>query len=183
MKNLLTIGATLLIAINCFATGAVPGNSAQSGVVGFTSATGLSLTNTFSVPFTISPVVTTYNLVASSTVSAITITTTNFVLTVTNLAGTLTNGSVAWQAYLPYDRIQSGSQTGASTNVTFGTPYFSAPTVVISQSLQASATNGMAAITSISATGFTFQSATTNQTFYWIANGPGTSPGTSPVTY
>jgi hypothetical protein len=186
-KAALAIGLAIGFSASSFATGSVPANSTQSGVVNFTVATGLSYTNTFAAPFTTTPVVITYNLLAASTVSALTVTTTNFVVTVTN-AATPTNGSVSWQAYLPSPRLQYGSNTGAtsgSTTITntFNPPYYSAPAVVVTGSVLASATNNYPAVTSVTTTNFIISCGNTNQTFYWHAVGPGYSPGAATITY
>lgn len=193
MKNIiLTLGLVAVAAFSTLAAGILPNNATQSGVIAFNGATGLIYTNTFPAPYLETPVVTYFTSTTSNCYpSAISVTTTNFILTVTNGA-TATNASVAWTASLGVTRIQTGTvytTNGVVTAVTFPTPYAYAPTVVAVNGLSLLTTNSIigGAIqlppSLVTTTGFSI-STFTQQTNQWIAVGtvPASNAGSQNVT-
>lgn len=174
MKFLFTIAATVALAFNCLATGPLPLNSLQSGVVSFStnSPAYMSVTNTFEPGFTYLPAMSFY-LVAGPT-NALpftnTVTTTNFVLTI----ATSTNCSVAWVANPPYFVMESGSVVASAvlnTNITFPVAYAAPPTVILTGSVLV--TNPV--VTSVTTTTANISVCASN-TVYWLSFGPQASP-------
>jgi hypothetical protein len=186
MKKLTSIGASLMLAFSALAAGVVGVNPPQSGVLNFDGATTLVQTKTFAYPFQTTPLVTINGLLTNNspfTVSAVT--TTGFTLTVTTLA--TTNASVAWQAFVGGTRLQSGilantsaSSTAGWTN-TFSYPYAAIPSVVVSGSALAGATNNGVTVSSVSTTGFSVATGNTNQTVYWQSVGTVYNPASENV--
>lgn len=192
MKKILALIALVALAVNCFAAGTLSVNTPQSGTVYF-STNGTAATNvtvTFTPAFTYTPAVSFF--LSSGPTNATPLVT---AVTATNLTITInasTNCSVLWVANPASPRIQfgtvsSGPNAGATTYTnTFSAPYSSAPSVVISGSALAGATNAIPVVSSVTATAFIVSyGANTNQTIYWQAVGLAYTPGASPnpVTY
>lgn len=180
-----------LIALFCStwnvrATGSVGINQPQSGVMNFTAASGLFSSNMFPIPYSIPPAMVFTPATTNGTPVIVTaITTTNFILTITNGTTWNTNATIGWTAYLPYPRIQSGTNNiatvGALVTNTFSAPYISPPAIT----LVGANTNSQLAIigvVSVTATGFVYTSPT-NQAVIWTAFGQAYAPGNQNVTY
>lgn len=172
------LGLTLVNAT--FATGVIQNNAFQTGSSTFTASSGLLVTNTFPVPYTIAPIVQVSSSVTNNTpfsVSAVTLT--NFVLTVTTAA--TTNVSVNWAAYPGYPRILTG--TNSITAGTFVTNTFNPSFAYIPiMNFTGFATNGGASIISLTPSNF-IESAAVTQGVQWGAFGIAYQPGLSTVTY
>ena len=167
MKKLISIGASLMLAVSVFSAGVVGVNPPQNGSVVFTPAGGLVMTTSFAYPFQTAPLM---QLYSSATNVTYTSTTTNFVITSVGTGGA-TNYSVAWSAFVGGTKMAFGSViSGAGTNVVIPFPfaYAAAPVVTVSgNSTNVSATVG---IQSITATNFTILTSS-NSTNQWISVG------------
>lgn len=194
MKKILSLLALVAVVLSARATGTLPLNSPQSGVLSFTNGGATSITNSFLPGFSYAPAFSAFLTSANTNALPITttITSSNYIVTI----NTSTNATVVWAAQMPvlvnqvgYMRLQQGSFAGATSGATtytntFSTPYLSTPIVNISTSLLGAATNSAPAITSVSTTAFIVSyGATTNQTVYWNALGPCATAGPSTVTY
>ena len=181
MKKFISIAAGLLLAVQCFATGSVPLNTPQAGVLNFTTngASPLVITNSFAPGFSYPPVMQFF--LTSGPTNALPLT--NTIITATNFAVSLatpTNCTVAWNAFLGYPRIQVGTNAitaGTPITNTFTVAYAYPPTL----NIEGSTTNGIG-ITGITTTGFILTSAQT-QAVGWSAFGISATPGPSTVTY
>ena len=183
MKKIISIAAGFLLAVQCFATGSVPVNTAQGGYDNFTTngSAFTSITNVFEPPFTYPPVVSLF--LSSGPTNALpftsTVTATQLVVTI----NTATNCAVQWSAYPATVLQQWGAAANVATvptNIAFATPYAYVPVV----SIEGSSTNAAAvqAVTAITTTNFTLLS-NQGQTNYWIAVGEVLNPGTQNVTH
>jgi hypothetical protein len=153
IKNILKAAAVVAVcgvtAISALGTGNAPVNSPQSGIQTF-AGSNLTATVTFAPTFTIPPVVqaSLYNSATNySPVTVSSITTSNFLLTITTNATatviyTNTGGSIGsiqaavqWSAFQGWERIITGSNVSLTatspTNYTFSTPFFYPPVVLI----------------------------------------------------
>ena len=182
MKKLFSIVfAILALGVeSSLATGAVGTDVPQSGVLTFTAATTVFITNNFAYPYTQLPVIT----FAALTTNALPIT--NQLVTLTNFIVSVnaTNSQVAWSSFAGYQRIQYGTnavQGSLLLTNTFSPAYVYNPVV----SIEGSGTNalsGTMAVSSVSPTQFVVQFGNTNQVMYWMAIGTSASPGNYPVT-
>ena len=176
MKKLLSIGASLMLAVSVFATGNEGVNPPQSGVI--TPANGVtSVTNTFAFPFQTTPLLVVYAAATNSTpITNSTLTTTNFVIS-WPVNGS-TNASFAWSAFVGGTKMAFGSVvTGGGTNVSVVFPftYATAPQVFITGSSTNS--QNIIAVTSVTATNFNALS-NGNSTNSWMSIGTVYNPQT-----
>ncbi len=181
MKKLISIGASLMIAVAVFAAGSIGVNPPQKGVLYPANGT-YSITNTFAYPFQTTPLL----VVSAGATNSTPIT--NSVLTKTNFViswpvNGSTNASFSWSAFVGGTRMQSGTfvagSGGASTLTnTFTYPYAIAPSVVVSGSLLPTATNNGVVVSTVTTTGFIVSTGNTNQTIYWQAIGTVANPQT-----
>lgn len=183
-KLLLSLAAVVAVVAGVFATGDTPANSFQQGSTTFSTFTGIALTNTFPIPYTIVPIVwaqATATNGAPYTVSSVT--TSNFILTCT--ANTPTNCVALWYSQLPNTRIQTGTNTVVSATplvVAFPVPYAYPPIVL--GTFSTTNANSTLAINPQTTT-------TTNFTILenlggiasWISIGSTFIPGTTTPTY
>ena len=174
MKKLISIGASLILAVSVFAAGTLGVNPPQNGSVVFTPAGGLVMTTSFAYPFQTAPLM---QLYSSATNVSYTSTTTNFVVTSVG-AGGATNYSVAWSAFVGGTKMAFGSViTGAGTNVivTFPFAYAAAPIVTVTgNSTNVSSTVGIQYITTTNFAVLT----SANSTNQWISVGTVYNPQT-----
>lgn len=179
MKKLISIGASLILAVSLFATGNEGVNPPQNGVITVANSVP-NVTNTFAFPFQTTPLLVVYcNAANGSPITNNFVTTTNFAISFPALG---TNDAYAWQAFVGGTRMQSGTfSAGAGTNILFNYPYASTPSVVVSGSLLPAATNNMIVVYSASATNFSINTGNTNQTVYWISVGTVYNPSSENV--
>jgi hypothetical protein len=176
------IGLSVLLVNDCMATGPIPINTPQSGVLTFNTngATPLIITNSFVPAFTYPPVMTFFLVSGVTNALPFTnnfVTTTNFSLQL----ATPTNCAVAWTAFAGYPRVQTGTNltlANAATNIAFAWPYAQIPTL----NIEPTATNVPIAVTAVTLTNFTV-SAGAAEGFIWGALGIAATPGTANVTY
>lgn len=179
MKFIFTVICGLTLACGCFASGIIPPNQAQSGVINFNVGTGLVQTNTFPYPYQSLPAVLLFPSATNNTPLTLSgITTSGFVVTVTT--GATTNLSVAWQAYAGFPRVYAGTNIMAAnvtaTNV-FPVPYILPPIPEIADS----STNGGAACV-VTTTNIVITT-TAAETVFWGTFGVTYQPGLNTVTY
>lgn len=154
MKKILSIISLVLLAFDCFATGTFGVNPPQQGTIAIVTngATSLYYTNTFPAAYQSVPVVLLFNLGNTNALPMTnTVTTTNFVVEL----NTPTNTIVNWSAYIGTPRIYAWTPTnqtvGVATNILFPFAYAYPPVVVVTPQN----TNGAAAVSSVTTTGFT----------------------------
>ena len=177
MKKIISIGASLVLAVNVFATGNLGVNTPQSGVLLSTNlVTGI--TNTFAQPFQSTPLLYVFASATNGTpVTNAFVTTTNFGITFP--VNGSTNNSFAWSAFVGGTKLQSGANTNtaaASTTITFPTTYALPPVVVVTPQGGTNAAN-VAAVTSITSSNFVLL-ANASQTNYWMSVGTVAYPQT-----
>lgn len=176
------IGLSVLLVDDCMATGPIPLDTAQSGVLSFNTngASPLIITNTFSPGFTYPPAMTFFLVSGVTNALPLTntfITTTNFTVEL----ATPTNCSVAWTAFAGYPRLQFGTNTVAASSLvtnTYSFPYEQLPTVQIT----GPGTNTAPGIVSQTVSGFVFQAGVAGN-YNWQAIGLALTPGKFGVTY
>lgn len=165
MKKIFSILSILALAVSAYATGNEGVNPPQSGVINPAINT-TSITNTFAFPFQTTPVMIVYSAQTNGTPITNSITTTNFTLS-WPVNGS-TNASFAWQAFVGGTKMAFGTATNGigNTSVAFPFAYASAPVVLIT----GNNTNGVVAVSAITATNFTINSLTA-QTNSWESIG------------
>jgi len=190
MKNLTKFIAaiSLVVGLNCFATGAAGVNPPQSGVISFTNGGVVSNVFTFPYAYQSTPVVKFFSDTTNATpLTNSAVSSTGFTLYI----ATSTNANIAWSAYVGTPRIQAGVATNAAataTTVTFSSPYAYTPQVVLTGGN--TNINAISAITSITPSNFVFQCSVAN-TNQWMSFGISplqsdslnTSSGSNPVRY
>jgi hypothetical protein len=171
MKKLLSIVALLGLTASCFATGPIPANSVQSGVINFTNGGPWAYTNTFPVPYSYPPIFTAF--LTSANTNALpftnTVTATNFILTENSTVGSGTNATIVWSATPANYIIQAAAvvvNSPLTTNISFPQPFSYTPVVTISGSVTSSNT-----ISSITTSNITVVCNVSN-TINYIAFGP-----------
>lgn len=181
LRNLGAVVVALVLAGNsAFATGAVGTDVPQSGILTFTTAGGVYITNTFAYSYSQVPIV----QFQAITTNAIPVT--NVAVTLTNfiVSANTTNSQVAWNSYAGYQRLQYGTNAvqGALLLTNAFNPAYAYNPVV---SIEGSSTNGLSggiAVSSVSPTQFVIQFGNTNQVIYWTAIGTSFAPGNNVVT-
>lgn len=166
MKKLISIGASLMLAVSAFATGNEGVNPPQVGTIVFNTGSGLVQSTNFAMAFQTPPVA----VIFGSSTNTFTYTTTTTNITVTSGGGTgATNYTVGYSAYVGGTRLEYGTGTiaTAATNVTFPNPYALAPVVI----LNGTTTNVLA--TTPTTTGFfvTNNASVATSAFTWISVG------------
>lgn len=196
MKSLISIALALVLPLGAWATGSVPTDQPQNGVLTYDNTTW-SISNSFPYPYSTVPIVLFYPSSASAFPYTNTVSTTGFNLDIASATGS--NLTVNWSAYVGYQRLERGSivtpntvrYTNSFSPIYAFTPQLSlvgtsgavSGTVTTNTGSVTNLVLNVPVVTSVTPSNFIFTVGSTNQTIYWSAIGTAFAPGGNIVTY